>query len=246
MGGVQRQPGDAEKEGKRMFHTSDGKMVELPPDMTAEEAAKLEAEAKAAEKKLGKRPPPRPVPDVKKPVIKEEKKEKPGVEAKARKEAKGKPVPRARGAAPAPILPVGHNEVAKYLAQKGTPILQKGMSKLQELKQHEQTHDSASEKLNQTEKAVVIPPGEGQSQSNAGQVNAVSAKPAPAIDENKAKQKLQESLQENIPQTIEDVDNFKGDRKAQRMGADVMKVVQGDKSAVVSTFEDMEHRRQLS
>ena len=131
--------------------------------------------------------------------------------------------------------------MAKYLAGRGAPVLLKGMRRLQELKQNEQTHDNAAEKLNQTEKAVVIPPGEGQSQSNAGQVNAVSAKPVPTVDENKAKQKLEESLRENIPQTIEDVDNFKSDKKAQHMGADVMKVVQGDKNAVVSTFADMEH-----
>jgi hypothetical protein len=58
-------------EEKRMYRTADGKMVELPDDMTAEDAAKLEAEARVAQKKLGKAPPPQPVPDVKKLVKKE-------------------------------------------------------------------------------------------------------------------------------------------------------------------------------
>ena len=38
---------------KRMYRMRDGRTIELPPDMTAEEAAQLEAEARAAEKHLG-------------------------------------------------------------------------------------------------------------------------------------------------------------------------------------------------
>src|SRR5436190_24162735 len=72
----QAQPAPSDS-GKQMFRTSDGKLVELPPDVTVEEAAQLEAEAKAAEKHLGKGPPPRPVPDVKKIPGKEVKKEAP-------------------------------------------------------------------------------------------------------------------------------------------------------------------------
>jgi hypothetical protein len=135
---------------------------------------------------------------------------------------------------------ISKSKVSVFLIGKGLPVLLKGVSKLQKLKQNEQTHDNASTKLNQSEKAVVIPDSEGQSKSNTSQVNVVSARPAPATDENKAKQKLQESLSENIPQSIEDVDNFKSDNKAQQMSTDVMTVVQGDKNAVVSTFKDME------
>jgi len=136
---------------------------------------------------------------------------------------------------------VGPGKVAQYLATKGTPALLKGVGRLQKLKQNEQTHDDAGKKLNQSEKAVVIPPSEGQSKSNAGQVNTVDGRPKPIADESKAKGKLQVTLTENIPRTIEDVDNFQGDQKAQHMGADVMEVVQGDKNAVVSTFADMAH-----
>jgi len=135
---------------------------------------------------------------------------------------------------------IGKSKVSQFLATKGLPMLLKGIEKLRKLKQNEQTHDNAAEKLNQSEKAVVIPPVEGQSKSNSNQVSSIGDRPAPATDENKAKQKLQQSLAENIPQSIEDVDNFKSDKKAQRMGADVMSVVQGDKNAVVSTFADMQ------
>lgn len=135
---------------------------------------------------------------------------------------------------------VGSSNVARYLADKGAPALIKGIGILQKLRQHEQSHDNAGEKLKQSEKAVVIPDSEGQSKSNTGQVNMVEGRPKPAADEKKAKGELQDTLKENIPRKIEDVDNFKSDQKAQRMGADVMKVVQGDKDAVTSTFQDME------
>jgi hypothetical protein len=227
---------------KRMYRTSDGKLVELPPDITEAEAAKLETEAKAAEKKLGKGPPPKPVPDVKKLAKKEGKKERIKLLAKDKKAGKvtGKATPKAGVTAAGMLKAVGSRKVAQYLAAKGTPVLLKGMGRLHQLKQNEQTHDNALEKLQQSENAVVIPPSEGQSKSNTGQVNTVSENPTPVADENKGKQKLQESLKANIPQSIEDVDNFKRDQKAQHIGADVMMVVQGDKNAVVSTFSDME------
>jgi len=246
---VQRR--DASEGGKRMYRTTDGKMVELPPDMTAEDAARLEAEGKAAEKKLGKRPPPKPLSEVKKPTRKEEKEVKPEGKDKKSKKGKGRGKSKSKGKSKGKIArkgggaamleAVGYSEVAQYLTKRGASVLIKGMGRLQKLKQNEQTHDNAAEKLKQSEKAVFTPPSEGQSQSNAAQVNAVSAKPVPTVDEKRAKKKLQESLIENIPETIEDVDNFKRDKKAQRMGADVMKVVQGDKNAVISTFGDMEH-----
>lgn len=228
--------------GKRMFRTSDGKMVELPSDITYEEAARLEAEARAAETKLGKGPPPQPVPDAKKLAKKEEKKEKPKPGAKSKKgdKGKGKAAPKAGAPAVALLKAVGSSKVAQYLADRGAPVLFKGIGMLQRLKQNKQTHDDAAQKLQQSEKAVVIPSSEGQSKSNTSQVDTVSGRLAPAADENKAKQKLQESIKENIPQSIEDVDNFKRDKKAQHMGQDVMTVVQGDKNAVTSTFADME------
>ncbi len=227
--------------GKRLYRTSDGKMVELPPDMTMEEAARLEAEARAAEKKLGKGPPPKPVPDVKKLVKKETKKGKPELGTKGRKEARAKgKFARKPAAAPTALKVASTGKVALYLAAKAAPVLSKGIGTLQRLRQNEQTHEEAPQKLTQAEKAVVIPPSEGQSKSNAGQVNTVSGRTAPTVDENKPKQKLEESLRENIPQHVEDVDNFKRDKKAQHMGADVTKVVLSDKNAVTSTFADME------
>ena len=222
-----------------MFLTGDNKLIELPSDLTLIEAVRLELEAKESEKKLGKGPQPQPVPDVKRLSRKEEK-PKPKISGKGKgARGKGKAGGKFRAGASPSLKGLGKSSVAQYLASKAMPVMLRGFNRLQKLRQNEQTHDDSGEKLKQTEKAVVIPPSEGQSKSNAGQVTGISDRPAPVVDENKGKQKLQETLAENIPRTVEDVDNFKRDKKAQHTGADVMKVVQGDKDAVVSTFQDL-------
>ena len=217
----------------------DGRIIELPDGMTAEEARRLETEALAAKKKLGQGPPPQPVPDVKKLDVKEDRKTelKPPRKKKFGKGAKGGVRP---GAAASGLLKaVGKSKVAQYLAAKAAPVVGKGFGKLEQLRKNQQTHDDGDEKRVQSEKAVLIPDSEGQSKSNTGQVNVVGDRPQPKVDAAKGKQVLQEQLRENIPKNIEDVDNFKRDKKAQHTGAEVMKVVQADKSAVVFTFQDM-------
>jgi hypothetical protein len=239
---IARQPQPAPSDGKQMFRTSEGKLVELPPDITVEEAAQLEAEAKAAEKRLGKGPAPKPVPDVQKLAKKEVKKEAPKPKARGRglDRGRGKAAPAPGAAVAAMLRAVGKSKVAQFLAMRGAPALMRGAVGLLKLRKNEQTHDDAGQKLKQSENAVVIPPTEGQSKSNTGQVQTVGDRPAPVVDEKAGRRKLQESLEANTPRSIEDVDNFKRDMKAQHTGADVMLVVQGDKSAVTSTFGDVQ------
>ena len=225
--------------GKNLYRMSDGRIIELPDDMTAADAAKLEADAKAAQQKLGKGPGPKPVPQVKKAADKSEKKvaAKPqGKQGKGGAGKKGGPKSPGRMA----VLKAVGGKAAKFLLGKAAPVLQRGIAKLRGLSKNEQTHDDAAKKLQQAEKAVVHPPSEGQSKSNTGQVSAVEGRPAPPVDPAKGKQVLESSLSENVPKSIEDVDNFKRDMKGQHIGTDVLKTVQGDKNAVVSTFADME------
>jgi hypothetical protein len=226
--------------GKRIYRTMEGRLIELPEDVTAEEAGKLEREARAAQARLGKGPPPKPVPEVRKPADKSEKKKGAKAAGKGAKGGAAKGRAGSRTAGGAARLRAAGGKVAQYLLGKAAPVLSKGIGALRTLSRNEQAHDDAAQKLQQAEKAVVIPASENQSKGNAGQVADVGARPAPPVDENKGKRKLQTSLAENIPQSIEDVDNFKRDKKAQHMGADVMQVVQGDKNAVVATFADME------
>lgn len=224
---------------KGLYRMSNGQLIQLPADMTAADAAKLEADANAALKKIGKGPSPKPVPDVRKPADKKEK-------ALSKAPAKGKHGSASRGAGPRSVgikarLPDFGGKTAQYLLARARPVFARGAAALGKLSGNEQTHDSAAQKLLQSEKAVVSPPSENQSRSNAVQISDVGDRPAPAVDENKGKRALQASLQENVPKSIEDVDNFKRDMKGQHIGADVLKVTQGDKNAVVSTFADMAH-----
>lgn len=224
--------------GIRWYRMRNGQWIRLPDDMTAEQAAQLEAEGAAAEKKLGKGPPPQPVSEVRKPAPKPPKPEAAKPKRRGRRSAKAAAV-KAAAAAAALLGAVGTSKVAQYLAGRALPVLTRGLGGLARLKEHQQTHDDAGEKLKKSEDAVVIPPSEGQSKSNAGQVHTVSVRPAPLVEETKAKSTLQESLAEHLPKNIEAADNFKRDRKAQHMGADVLRVVQGDKNTVVGTFGAM-------
>ncbi len=139
---------------------------------------------------------------------------------------------------------LGTSEVARFLAMKGEPVRMRGTDKLRILSENEQRHDSSSDKMNQTEKAVAVPLSEEQSKSNTGQIEQIDSRKAPTPAESKVKQQLQTSLAENIPHTIEEVDNFKSDNKAGRMSNAVMSVVQGEKNEVVSTFSEMEETPQ--
>lgn len=226
--------------GKPLYRMSNGQWVELPEGMTAEEAGKLEREAKAAEQRLGKGPGPKPVPEVHKPADKTAKND-----AKPAHKGPGIGPVVTGGGGPRSVglrarIAVRGGEVAAYLVGKTTPMLVKGAAMLSRLSRNEQTHENAPNKLRQSEASVLIPASENQSKGNASQVNAVGARQAPAVDASKGRNTLQSSLQENVPKSIEDVDNFKRDMKGQHIGADVLQVVQGDKNAVVSTYADMQ------
>jgi hypothetical protein len=231
----------SDSDDSRTYRMLDGRTIELPDDMTAEEAHRLEMEGLAAKRRLGHGPPPMPVPEVHKPADKSKTKKAAvkvphhGVAGPAGRHAHG---PRSVGVV-AKLHPEG-GVVGRYLIAKAMPVLARGIAKLGVLSRHQQTHYNAGQKVHQAENAVKIPPSEGQSKSNFNQVNAVAERPAPAIDENKGKDKLVQSLAQNVPHKVEDVDNFKRDMKAQHTAADVLKVVQADKNAVVVTFADME------
>jgi hypothetical protein len=231
---------EQESEDSRTYHTLDGRTIELPDDMTAAEAHKLEMDGVAAKRHLGQGPPPKPVPDVHKPAEKKATKTvKPPPKGAAGPHARHAAGPHSVGVK-VQLKPLG-SKVGQYLVAKAAPVLARGVGKIGNLSLHQQTHDNADRKVHQAEKAVVIPESDGQSKSNFSQVGVVAAKPPPEPDENKAKDELTQSLAQNVPKSIEDVDNFKRDMKAQHTGADVLKVVQTDKNAVVSTFGDMEH-----
>lgn len=225
--------------GKRMYKMANGQSVELPADMSAEEAAKLEAEGNAAQKKL-KGAKPKPTPDVKEKAKLKNKKEG-KIKPKGKKGAGGKlGGSKSKGGKKDSKGAKGiKGKVGAWLMAKGAPSIARGQSKLQQLKTNEQKHDNAGTKLSQITKAVVPPVIEGQSTSNAGQVDTVESKPVPEPNEAVAKQTLTSAIADNIPQNIEDVDNFKKNNKAGLMSSAVSIVVNKDKNEVAGTFGDM-------
>lgn len=224
---------------ERRYRMRDGRVIELPEDMTKADAAQLEAEAALAQHRLGRGPPPQPVPDVHEAAPKPRAKPvKAPPKATRGRGAAGAGGPRSAGAR-ARLKAVG-GKVAQYLVAQAAPVLARGSAALARLSRNEQTHDSAAQKLAQAQKAVVAPANEGQSRSSSLQVAAVGARPAPPVDPKVAQQRLQASLAQNVPRRIEDVDNFQRDMKAQHIAADVLQVVQGEKNAVIGTFADLE------
>lgn len=233
----------SEVNGKRMYKTRKGETVEMPPEMTLADAVALENEAMEAEKKLGKGPPPLPTPDVEGKVKAKEKKGKDKKEVKPKGKAGGKGKKGFGKGKDGPGGKLGKGaikgKVGAWLMAKGAPVVARGEAKLKQLKTNEQKHEDAATKLSHTEKAVVPPPVEGQSTGNSTQVTAVDSKPAPQPDEQKAKAAFDQAIAENIPRSIEDVDNFKRNNKAAQMSAAVAMSVKTDKGAVEGTFSDM-------
>jgi hypothetical protein len=227
----------------RTYHPRDSHAIGLPPGMTAAEAAKLESDGAAAPQRLGRRP---------------QSTSKLPAHAPTRRAGIGGSSPESfkapdRGgqAAAAAMRSVARAEagrelapmagrVGQYLIARGQPALTSGFDKLHTLSRHERTHNSAHQKIREAEQAVSIPVSEGQATSNFRQVATLAEHPAPAIDAARGKRQLQESLVQNVPKTIEDVDNFKHDQKAQLIGAEVLQTVQIDASAVLTTFAGLE------
>jgi hypothetical protein len=188
---------------ERKFKDSEGRWLTLPDEISDDEFYRTQTEVKAAEQRLGKGPPPKPVLSVKKDAgKKEQKKEEPSDGRKARPGPAGKGAAAAGAAAMAALKVVGTSKVVMYLVAKAASVLGKGIGMLGKLRQNEQTHDNAAQKRQQSEQAVVIPDSENQSKSNDAQVGAVGARPAPPVDKTKGQNELQESLKRNIPKKI--------------------------------------------
>ncbi|MCA6363533.1 MAG: hypothetical protein IM638_10880 [Bacteroidetes bacterium] len=233
--------------GKRMFRRMNGEMIELPADMSVFEAVRLEMEAVAAEKKHGKGQQPKPLKPKATVVTVQAAAAKAAQKAKPKGQTdlnvkKGKGGKKA-GAAKNPLQAAAKGKVGKFLAMLGGPVLLRGVAKLAQLKANEQTHDDPLTKLGQTEKAVVPPALEGQSKSHGEQVEALNQKPAPEPKAEDASKAMLDSIQANMPQSIEDVDNFKRNGKGGHISRTVMNMVQGHTNSVTDTFGEMDKPR---
>ena len=231
--------------GVTYFRSHEGRWEALPTDLSAEDAVRLESEGLAAQQRIDSSPParlpalpPRPalraaVSPVRAQRPRRTGARRPGARALARAAA------LAQAAARGWSRSIAQRPVARHLAEQGLPALTRGMAVLQQLKRHEQTHDSAAQKRSQAESAVLIPRSEEQSQGNAGQVQDVAVRQAPAPDVTRARGSLTEGLLRHMPRNLQALDRFRQETRAQRIGAGVAPRVHADKDGVLATFGAM-------
>ncbi len=106
---------------------------------------------------------------------------------------------------------------------------------------NEKKTEDAETKLTKTEKSVVPPAQEGQSRSNASQVETVENTEEPKPDEAKAKQDFNTALEQAIPTSLEAVDKFKEEGKGRVVGEAVKGVVSSDTQQVRATYQEIEN-----
>ena len=116
-------------------------------------------------------------------------------------------------------------------------------NKAARLASNEKTHDTADSKLEQSKKAVVPPTEEGQSKSNNEQVKGLDQVQKPEPDKATAQQKLNEAIQNSVPNSIEALNEFKSKGKAKVVGSEVLSTVNKDVAKVKSTYDSIEQKQ---
>lgn len=131
-------------------------------------------------------------------------------------------------------------EVGQNLDQESANVCSEGAAKAQELADNEQAHDEAGQKLEQTESAVVPPAEEGQSRSNADQVETVEAASAPQPDPEAARSTLDTAIEESVPSSIEAMNEFESKGKAKVVGSTVLAQASQEVGQVQGTYSEVE------
>ena len=135
---------------------------------------------------------------------------------------------------------VGKGEVTKHLKKVTKAKFYTKNRKLSKLAKNEKKKESPETKLKQAEMAVVPPAQEAQSKVNASQVETVEKTPAPEPDERQARQELDQTLENAVPSSLEDVDQFKERGKGRVVGEAVKSTVTADTQEVLRTYQQIE------
>lgn len=114
-------------------------------------------------------------------------------------------------------------------------------AKVSRLANNEKQTETAGTKLAQSEKSVVAPADESQSRANSQQVATVDQIAAPKPDETKARQGLNRALENALPKSLEQVDQFKQEGKGREVGQAVKVLVTADAQEVKSTYQQIEN-----
>lgn len=114
-------------------------------------------------------------------------------------------------------------------------------AKVSRLASNEKKTESAATKLAQSEKSVVPPGDESQSRANFQQVATVDQLEQPKPDETKARQGLDRAMENAVPKSLEEVDQFKQEGKGREVGQAVNVLVTADSQEVKATYQQIEN-----
>ncbi len=159
-----------------------------------------------------------------------------------------KPEPRiaqVKRHAPAEIEPTADalpkGEVGQYLDEQSTEVCNKGAAKSQRLADNESAHDPANKKLEQSEAAVSPPQKENQSRNEAEQIRTVQSGGDPRVMPDANHAKLDSAIEESVPESIEELNEFASEGKGRVVGNAVLGAVQKDVNTVRGTYRKIEN-----
>jgi hypothetical protein len=132
-------------------------------------------------------------------------------------------------------------EVGQALDQQSAEVCNNAAEKAQTLADHQQAHDEAGEKLQQTESAVVPPTAEGQSRSNAEQVDTLETATEPAINPQDARRERDQALAESVPNSVEAMNEFESEGKGQVVGNRVLAQTSAEVGEIQGTYSEIEN-----
>lgn len=130
--------------------------------------------------------------------------------------------------------------VGQSLDEQSASVCNDAAEKAQELADNESAHDTAEEKATQTEVAVEPPEKEGQSRSNAEQVNTLEEATPPQPDSGDTRQEMDEAISRAVPSKIKELNEFESKKKAQVIGNKVLADVSRQAGEVQGAFNQIE------
>ena len=134
----------------------------------------------------------------------------------------------------------GKGPIGQKMDEESAEVCNKGAEKAQELADNESAHDTAEEKAGQTDVAVEPPAEEGQSRSNAEQVNTLEQAEAPEPDDAQTKQEMEEAIDRAVPSKIKELNEFESEKRAQVIGNKVLADTQKQVGEVQGTYNEIE------
>lgn len=146
--------------------------------------------------------------------------------------------------APTTVEPAGDGpakgEVGQYLDEQSSEVCSKGAAKSQHLADNESAHDPATSKLDQTKAAVKPPEKENQSRKEADQVKSVQTAADPKVTPDANRARLDTAIEEAVPESIEELNEFESEGKGKVVGNAVLGEVQKDVNAVRGSYKKIE------